>query len=67
MLLSTDAPPRPPSPGKELLRPDDFYSHQVPPKSPTREQDGYLSDRGQMSPKPHDKMDAGMKRRHHDE
>ncbi|XP_033725435.1 tight junction protein ZO-1-like isoform X4 [Pecten maximus] len=63
----TDAPPRPPSPGKELLRPDDFYGQ---PKSPTRDQDGYVSDsqrRPPMSPKLQDMTDVGMKRRPHEE
>lgn len=52
-LFPIDAPPRPPSPGKELLRPDDFYSPRSPrsphpPHSPLG--DGYLSDHGRMDP-----------------
>ena len=54
-ILFLDAPPRPPSPGKELLRPDDFYN------SP-QHNDGYYSDR------PESQMDkAPMRKHHHDE
>ncbi|XP_071141153.1 tight junction protein 1-like isoform X14 [Mytilus edulis] len=50
--VDPNAPPRPPSPGKEALRSDDFYNS--PPQN-----DGYYSDR------PESHMDKAPTRRHH--
>ncbi|CAC5411802.1 TJP1 [Mytilus coruscus] len=50
--VDPNAPPRPPSPGKEALRSDDFYN------SP-QQNDGYYSDR------PESHMDKAPTRRHH--
>lgn len=58
----TDAPPRPPSPGRERIQPDDFYNSQ---------HEEYFSDkedyrRGQYPDRqPKDFTDVGIIMKHH--